>query len=829
MIDLDRRGRAQLYTGVVVSAAIVVVLTAAAQLSPSRLGLPFLLLATAGVLVGPRVHFRIPRFRAEIPVSFVFVFVAILQFDGEAAICLAAVAGLFSPLRIPRAIQTRIIKAGAGVCSTALTVFLIRAWYGSLTDLSHGDITPAMVGGIFWMGLCAYAEYSTIVAMGAALSSGAPFARIWRRRHLPTLIPFLAASCSALVASRLSNGLGLYGLLVAVPIVGSLWLAYATHVTNMKVSTAQAEQARRHLAELRQSEERFRSSFDNAAIGMALVSAEGRWLKVNRALCKLLGYREEELLGIDMGGQIHTDDLDAVRSRSERIIGGTPAVYPMEKRFLHKQGHEVWTLLSIARINDPMTGFDQLSFQVQDITDRKNAEMQLQHDAFHDPLTGLPNRALFMDHLQLALNRHKRAPGRSFAVLALSLDRFNTVNDSYGHSVGDQLLVSTAHRLEEIMRPGDTVARCETNEFAVLVEDITGVRDAMLIADRISGTLTNPIDLNGMEVVTTITIGIAPGAAGYENPEDILRDADAALSRAKGLGRARYEVFNHAMHAGAMNVLILETDLRKAIERGEFVLHYQPILSLRSGAIEGFEALVRWRHPERGLIYPMGFIPLAEESDLIHDLGTWVLREACRQTRIWNDGFPGLAPLTMSVNLSGRRWAQPDLVDQTLATLAETGCPRHLLKLEITESILMDNVEAATAALVRLKDLGIDASIDDFGTGYSSLSYLHRLPAATLKIDRSFVSSMNQKHESLEIVRTIVMLARNLYMSVIAEGIETTDQLEQLRILRCEQGQGYLFAPALDPDAAADLLRTAEGFPLLSDPSDVPVVMPHHD
>ena len=445
----------------------------------------------------------------------------------------------------------------------------------------------------------------------------------------------------------------------------------------------------------------------------------------------------------------------------------------------------------------------------QEIAERKRAEEQLAHSAFHDPLTGLPNRALFMDRLERAVERAKRRKEYIFAVLYLDLDRFKVVNDSLGHTIGDQLLIECARRLETCIRTVDTVARLGGDEFVLLLEDIQDITDATRVADRIQHDLAQPCDLDDHRLFVSVSIGVILSASRYEQPADILRDVDLAMYRAKALGRGRYEVFDVAMRERALTLLELESDLRRALECKEFFLHYQPILSLATNRIVGFEALVRWQHPDRGVVAPAEFIPMAEETGLIIPMGHWVLYEACHQLREWQTAFPMNPPLTVSVNLSVKQFMQADLIERISAVLAQLGLDTGSLKLELTESIIVEDAEAIKATLSKLRALGIQVQIDDFGTGYSSLSYLQHLPIDTLKIDRTFVSRIGSEGNGSEIVQTILTLAHDLGMKVVAEGVETRDQLTKLQGLHCEYGQGYLWAKPVDSTTATAIIADA--------------------
>ena len=436
----------------------------------------------------------------------------------------------------------------------------------------------------------------------------------------------------------------------------------------------------------------------------------------------------------------------------------------------------------------------------------RDSRERFRHAAFHDSLTNLPNRNLFIKSLNTLLEKSKKTPNRKFAVLFLDLNRFKTVNDSLGHSAGDRLILNVAKRLSSLLRKGDVVARFSGDEFGIFLNDIAKMDDALQFAETVRRKLLTPFTINGRQVFTSISVGIAISNPAYTEAEDILRDADIAMYYAKERNK-NYVVFDQTMHTRAVTLLQLETDLRHAIDRDELVVYYQPIIDLTTMKLNGFEALMRWNHPQRGLVPPNEFIPVAEETNFIIPLTLWILQKSCRQLVEWQKRSPLNKNLMMSVNLSGKHFAQPDIVEQIRWIIKETGVNPACLKLEITESAIMENAESTIAMLKTLRHLGLQLSIDDFGTGYSSLSYLHRFPIDMLKVDRSFVGSMEDGTENGEIVRTIIALAKTLNLSVVAEGIESIHQLHQLRILGCEFGQGYLFSrpvPAEDAQLILD-------------------------
>ncbi|MGO8792155.1 MAG: EAL domain-containing protein [Terriglobia bacterium] len=442
---------------------------------------------------------------------------------------------------------------------------------------------------------------------------------------------------------------------------------------------------------------------------------------------------------------------------------------------------------------------------------RKQWEENLVHIAFHDPLTDLPNRLLLLDRLGLCVSRAKRHPDYLFAVLYMDLDRFKMINDGMGHVVGDQLLVQVGRRLQSCLRATDTVSRLGGDEFAILMDDIKHFSDVNRLVERVLNQFLSPLNLSGHEVFTSASVGIALSSTGYERPEDLLRDADTAMYRAKALGEGRHQVFDTSMHEQAVRLLKLENDLRRAIERKELRLHYQPIMSLYTGLLVGFEALVRWQHPELGLLSPAEFLPVAEQSQLIIPLTQAVLKEACSQARIWRAQFPGDFPFSISVNLPAKYLAKPDLLPEISALLAENGLSPGHLRLEITEGEIMEDPISVSKVILGLSKFGVKVYIDDFGTGYSSLSYLANLPVYALKIDRAFVSRLDVDARNSAIVRSVVVLAHNLGLRVIAEGVETSQQLDYLKALKCQYAQGYFFAPPRDSAQAAEFLTAWSG------------------
>jgi diguanylate cyclase (GGDEF)-like protein/PAS domain S-box-containing protein len=558
-------------------------------------------------------------------------------------------------------------------------------------------------------------------------------------------------------------------------------------------------------AAARRANERYALAVEGANDGLWDWDVTQRRLYVSARAKAILGYSEDEMEGgpEEWLGRLHPEDAERVRAelRAQQQAGDRPH-FETVHRLRHRDGGYRWTHVRGVAVRGADGRALRMAGSISDVTERTVAEELLQHTALHDTLTGLPNRSLLLDRAGLALRRGERS-GRSCAVLCVGLDGFKTVNESLGHAVGDLLLEAVARRLESALRSADTVARLGADVFAVLADEMRDPAEARLVADRVHEALAAPFTLGERTVFASASIGIAAAGEGA-TAEGLLRDADTAMYRAKGRGRARIEMYDATMQAAALQRLQLETDLRGAVERHEFELAYQPVVSLADGRIAGFEALARWRHPVRGLLQPAEFIPAAEETGLIVPLGRWVLREACRQMREWNRRYG--AALSVNVNLSPRQFGDAGLAGDVADALRETELPASFLKLEITENLLMGDAGGAAATLEELKTLGVELCIDDFGIGYSSLSYLHRFPIDTLKIDRSFITRLGADAQSEQIVRTIVVLAQTLNLRAVAEGVETPEQAERLRGMGCEYAQGYRFSHPVPGDAAGAMI-----------------------
>jgi PAS domain S-box-containing protein len=653
--------------------------------------------------------------------------------------------------------------------------------------------------------------------------------RAWKRLpfHLFPLSLLLAAGGLSLplLHSRIGMTLPLrshqnYDLLMMIWI-GPLYVAY------------QQMRMRRLKSRMRRRDELFRLISEHAADMIALVDVSGKRLYNSPAYQKVLGYTPKELSATSAFEQIHPDDREKViqAAKEARECGSGKT---LEYRIRHKDGN--WRVLesTASVIRNRLGQAEKLVIVNRDITERKRAEEQLAHNALHDALTHLPNRTLFLDRLQHAFEMQRRNPEFKFAVLFADIDGFKIFNDTMGHMVGDLLLVEIGRRLANCLRLEDTVARplnegpekemrgnevlarLGGDEFTILVGSIQEPSDAMRVARRIQEALQPPFTIQGREVFTSASIGIALSTTPHEKAEELLRDADIAMYRAKTLGRSRSEFFDQDMHAKAVNRLNLETDLRRALEEEEFRIHYQPIVLLSTGRVAGFEALVRWQRSPGTMIFPDDFIGAAEATGIVVPLGKWVLRGACRQLRTWQSQYPGSAPLSVTVNVSPKQFADPDLVSDIEKALRESGIDPGSLHLEITENLVMTDPARTVTVLSQLKKMGISISIDDFGTGHSSLSRLRGIPVDVLKIDRSFIANIDTDPEAREVVRLIVELAHLVNLQVVAEGVENAIQRNVLSNLGCEFAQGYFFSRPVAHEEAARLIAAYSSLPLVN-------------
>ncbi len=800
---MNTQSKTNNYMSVILTLGFICLAMAFYNLPFASLDFKFLVLVVFTIGFGSRITLQIPRSKSHIAVSDTFIFLALLMYGGETAIVLAAFEAFFSSWRFCNKKFTVFFNTALVALSVTI-VFVVLKISGLYTEEQlHGqsENLDNFVLALAIMALTYFLANTIFVSIYGALKSEMPLWETWKTKYAWIFITYFVGAVSAGILLQLSDLVGFSVVLISFPIIFFVYLTYRMYLENVEMVILQAEQAEKHAGilqeqslALRESEERFRSAFDFASIGIALVSPSGKWLKVNHALCEIFGYTEEELLNTDFQSMLFGEDLGDALKKVNELLFGKILTCQMEQRYVHKNQQIVWTLWSVSAAEHTKSDQPNLIFQIQDISAKKLIEDRLQYEVTHDALTNLPNRAFFMSRLEQALNKAIKNPNYQVSVLFIDLDRFKVVNDSLGHLIGDQLLIGIAERLSECLRPDDIVARLGGDEFTILVEGEYEIKEVVGIAERLQEKFAMPFDLSGNEIYSSASIGILHRSEKHFAPEDMMRDADTAMYQAKRAGKARHEVFDQNMHEAVKAILQLETDLRRALDRDELCVHYQPIYSLITDRIEGFEALARWDHKELGLLSPDKFICLAEEIGLIDTLGDQILRQACSQMQFINKNLTDESRLFVSVNLSCRQFAQTDLVKRIKLILEETEFPPHLLKLEITESIFFEHKGKAVEILHQLRDFGIEINIDDFGTGYSNLSYLMQLPISTLKIDKSFISPIGENGENIEIVEIIVMMARNMGMKIIAEGIENKVQLNQLKKLNCEGAQGYFFS-----------------------------------
>lgn len=796
--------------------------TAIYYLPFERLDFHFALLFLFTIGIGSRITIEFPRVKSRISVSDTLIALALLIYGGEIAIVLAAFEAFASSWRFCNKKITVFFNFSAMAISTGMVVIMLKLFATTsdyLVDLQTGSLENFFVV-LSLIAILQFVGNTSLASVYGALKSEEPLWKTWKHQYLWTFITYVVGAFSAGALFQASTYFGSSVMLASFPIIFLVYLSYRMYMQNIEMSINQAEQAEKHseilehqALALRESEERFRSAFNYAPIGIGLVSPLGDWLKVNRALCDILGYTEEEFLNSDFQSMLCKDNLGETLSKINELISGKTSNCQMEQRYLHKSMKTVWASWSVSRLIDSQSEQPNLIFQIQDITEKKLALEKLQYEATHDALTGLPNRPFFLEKLEQALETVRSDRRHQVCVLFIDLDRFKVINDSLGHFFGDQLLIEIAGRLKDCLRPSDIVARLGGDEFTILVEGKFQPEEVIAIAERVQEKFALPFNLGGHEVYSSASIGILHNTLNHSSAADMMRDADTAMYQAKRAGKARHEVFDDNMYLEAKAILELENDLRRAVENNIFEVFYQPIYSLEKTEIEGFEALARWEHPVHGYVSPEKFIGLAEEIGLIDALGFQILRKVCVQGALLKSFFADDAPFTISVNISCKQFAFPNFVEKVKQVLAETNFSPEHLRLEITESVFIEHKEKGVEMLHELREIGVEINIDDFGSGYSNLSYLMQLPISTLKIDRSFINPITVNGRNLEIIQTILTLAQSLGIRVIAEGVEDETQFNQLKSLSCEGAQGYFFAKPMSYEHMREFLENKEMLP----------------
>ena len=778
-------------------------------------GGPLLLLKVfvGAVVVGCTGLFpvRIPGAKTSIAAAEIFIFLTLLMCGPEAATVVTAIEGFVASCRTSKRWTSRL---GTPAIHSAAILVCGLAYSEAMQLLPERSMTSwLLIGLLVFAAVYAYTS-SCLIHKLFAIKRGESFGLKDSVRASSWLI--VAYACSASIAALMYLSFKNYGwsvIVVGVPII-AMFLSTLHFYFKQRSIKHEAAAAAQHLEEMKASESRFHSAFTHAAIGMALVSTSGTLLQVNDSLCAMLDLTADELTGKDLKVLAHPEDFGRLLTQVHHIVHDAAGPAHLEIRLLHKSGQTVWSALNVSFFSDWSSGSRCLILQIQDVTARRTAEAQLHHVAYHDPLTALPNRPNFDIHLRRAIETSKQT-GRTFAVMYLDFDRFKVINDSLGHKAGDLFLITVATRIQSCLRSGDVIARLGGDEFAILLADIPQPEVVLDFAGRMLAAISVPVQLGQTEVTTSASIGITFSSMGYDDPDDVLRDADIAMYKAKASGKAQYAVFDTTLHEHISAQLQLESELRRAMVQDQLVVFYQPLFALRNSRLLGFEALVRWNHPERGMVDPGRFIPIAEEAGLIVALGEVVFDKACQQLKEWETdavrrGDPAREPLSMNINVSGVQLAHAGFIEFIETTMRHHDvCPAQI-NLEVTESVLMD-ADGVIPVMKRIAAMGIKLSIDDFGTGYSSLSYLHSLPFDTLKIDRSFVERMSVDEKGQEIVRSIVALGKALGKSLVAEGIETAEQLAMLRDLECDEGQGYYFSRPLAAKAITPLLAAWSG------------------
>ena len=749
----------------------------------------------------------IPRSKHSISTGDLVVFLLLAMYGMPAAALAGGLEGLIGATRTSTRLTSRIASLAAGVVSMTLGGLVFESAQPWLA--THG--LPQAASHLLALSVAAFIYYvvSTVLLMQVVyLKRGmrlSPKEWLANTSWVGTL--YLVSSVLAGVLSLNAQQFGRSATAVGVLVIG-LSLALLRAHFRQQIIEHEAQEARVAAAELEaeQNQKRFHAAFTHASIGMAIVAADGNVLQVNESLCELLDCADTKLLRAPFRRLLHPSDAALLDRHVADVVARREETFSIELRCCVDNSLETWVSLHCALFDDHATADAGLIFQLHDITSRRRTEGELHHIAYHDSLTDLANRACFQERLRVAVERSTTERRFSFAVMYLDLDRFKIVNDSLGHAAGDALLKEVARRLSACVRPNDLVARLGGDEFAILLEETAQPAEVISLGQRLLKSLERPVSINGTEVRPFASVGITFSDMGYRDPDEVLRDADLAMYKAKADGKGQLALFDASLHEQLGHKLQLESDLRRAIGEGQLSLAFQGLFDLDPYRLNGFEALARWTHPVRGAVSPAVFIALAEETGCIEALTRWAISEAVRQLSVWRADRPDLGELVMHVNVSGKDLSRPHLVPHVREVLKRYDVPPHLLTLEITETSLMEQRELAMEALRELRQLGVKLSIDDFGTGYSSLAYLSTLPFDCLKIDRSFVIGMHKSQQNVEIVRTILSLGRSLNKQVIAEGIETHDQLLRLKELGTPIGQGYLLARPLTPAQAKEML-----------------------
>ncbi len=816
----DYNRAATLYWWVMVVAGSALTLVCTAQLL--QMSWQTWLQLSAGVLlaIGAGLFpIRLPGRKNSFAAGEIFLFLVLLVLGPAAAAVAAGAEALTGSWRTSKRWTSRIASPAIAVLAMASTGSILHGLLGALERADLGGAAATLAAALVFSALY-FAANSVLMSTVLRLKRNEPIFQ-WAALLSDLRWVGLAYAGSAAVAALLfvtyqQQGGGV--LLVMVPLLAMLLVSLHLYFRQQEVGLAlgqaqtafdvrQAQATHQHLLMLQASEQRFYSAFTHATIGMALLDFQGRMLQANPALCRLLGTGGADAVGQAFSDHVAEEDRAGLQAQLGLAGGHEFQGFACELRCQHADGAVVWLALHVGFFTEPGADTPCLILQAQDVSARRAAEAGLLQLAFHDNLTGLPNRRRFIECLDSAITRCRADAEHRFAVMFLDFDRFKLVNDSLGHGVGDLLLQGVARRLQENLRPGDILARLGGDEFVLLAERIETEREVVVLAERLMQSLKAPFDVGGVSLTASASIGITFSSFGYASADDVLRDADTAMYKAKGEGKARWALFDASLHTAVADRLRLEGDLRQAIEMHELSVVYQPVFELASGRLTGFEALLRWAHPTQGLLGPAAFLPMAEETGLIRPLSDYVLHCACQQLRLWQMSQPGWAGLTMSINVSAVDLSQPDFVARVGRAVVEAGLAPQHHSLELTENVLMAQVEGATQKLQALRTLGLRLAVDDFGTGQSSLSHLSRLAVDSLKIDRSFIHQLQWGSDDSAVVRAIVQLAGSLRKTVVAEGIETAAQAAQLRDMGCTYGQGFHLSTPLSAMDASALLQ----------------------